>query len=189
MTVTRRQSLALASGALAATAAPAFAQNAPKRGFQLPYHLRPVQVRVKSQFEPGQIIVLLQSHYLYHVVGPRRAMRYGVAVGKEGLNFHGEAIIQRKAEWPSWTPTKEMIEREPKYAQYEDGMPGGPSNPLGARALYLYQNGRDTAFRIHGTNAPRSIGHSVSNGCIRMLNEHVTALYNIIPIGTKVTVI
>lgn len=189
MPVTRRQTLALTASAFTASALPGFAQTAPRRGFQLAQHLRPVHVRIKSQYQPGEIIVLLNSHFLYHVVSPRHAMRYGVAVGKEGLNFSGVATIQRKAEWPSWTPTKEMIEREPKYAQYEDGMPGGPNNPLGARALYLYQNGRDTAFRIHGTNAPRSIGHSVSNGCIRMLNEHVTELYKIIPLGTKVTVI
>ena len=148
-----------------------------------------MNVRVKREFEPGQIIVLTDSHYLYYVTQPRVAERYMVAVGMEGLNFSGRAVIARKAEWPSWTPTREMIERNPQYAQYEDGMPGGPNNPLGARALYLYQNGRDTAFRIHGTNAPRSIGHSVSNGCIRMLNEQVIDLYQRVPIGTKVTVV
>lgn len=154
----------------------------------LPMHLRPTRVRVKSEFAPGEIVVLTRAHHLYHVIGPGEAMRYGVAVGKEGLNFRGVARIGRKAEWPSWTPTPEMIERDPSYAEFADGMPGGPDNPLGARALYLYRNGRDTAFRIHGTNAPRSIGYSVSNGCIRMLNEHVIALYQQVPIGARVTV-
>lgn len=189
MPVTRRQSIALMSAGLTAGALPAFGQTAPQRHFQLPEHLQPVQVRVKREFQPGQIIVLLQSHYLYYVTEPRRALRYGVGVGKEGLNFHGEALISRKVEWPSWRPTEEMIERNPRYERYKDGMPGGPGNPLGARALYLYQNGRDTAFRIHGTTEPGSIGRSVSNGCIRMLNEHVTALYERVPLGTKVTVI
>ena len=116
-------------------------------------------------------------------------MRYGVAVGKAELVFRGEATIQRKVEWPSWTPTPEMIERNPQaYKKYEGGMPGGPKNPLGARALYLYQNGHDTAIRIHGTTEPSSIGHAVSNGCLRMVNDHVMALFERVPIGTPVTV-
>lgn len=184
MKITRRSSLGLISAALTASALPTFAQVT-----RTPPHLQPVFVRVKRNFAPGEIIVLTDSHYLYHVVSPGRAKRYVVAVGKEGLNFAGTAVIGRKAEWPRWIPTPEMIEREPKYAQYADGVQGGPANPLGARALYLFQNGRDTAFRIHGTNAPRSIGHSVSNGCIRMLNDHVIELYNTVPVGTKVTVI
>jgi lipoprotein-anchoring transpeptidase ErfK/SrfK len=188
MQVTRRQSIAFLSAAAVAPALPAFAQVA-NPPFQLPEHLRPVNVRVKRQYAPGQLVVDTASHYLYHVTAVGQALRYGVAVGKEGLNFSGQAVIGRKAEWPSWTPTPEMIERTPSYAQFSDGMPGGPNNPLGARALYLYVNGRDTAFRIHGTNAPRSIGHSVSNGCIRMLNEHVMTLYQQIPIGTRVTVL
>jgi lipoprotein-anchoring transpeptidase ErfK/SrfK len=157
----------------------------------VPEHLKPVYVRVKPQFQVGELIVLTDSHYLYHVISPGRAKRYVVAVGKEGLNFSGNAVVGRKAEWPRWIPTPEMIERDPgHYARYADGgMDGGPQNPLGARALYLYQNGHDTAFRIHGTNAPGSIGYSVSNGCIRMLNEHVTELYEIVPVGTKVTVV
>ena len=114
-------------------------------------------------------------------------------MGKAGLEFTGEAVIQVKKEWPTWRPTNEMIEREPQtYAKFKDNdyvEPGGPGNPLGARALYLFQNGRDTFFRIHGTTQPGTIGRSVSNGCIRMINEHVIDLYQRVPVGTKVTVI
>lgn len=187
--ITRRQSLALTAAALAAPAAlPALAQQAPRAPFQLPIHLRPVMVRTRPELAPGQIVIVTSAHYLYHVVEPGRARRYGVGVGREGLNFRGTAVIGRKAQWPSWRPTPEMIARDPRYAQWAEGMPGGPGNPLGARALYLYQNGRDTAFRIHGTTEPWSIGMSVSNGCIRMLNEHVIALYDAVPLGTRVTV-
>lgn len=149
----------------------------------------PREVRVKPSLAVGSIIVVSPKFFLYHVFAPGRAMRYGVAVGKAELVFRGEATIQRKVEWPSWTPTPEMIERNPQaYKKYEGGMPGGPKNPLGARALYLYQNGHDTAIRIHGTTEPSSIGHAVSNGCLRMVNDHVIALFDRVPIGTPVTV-
>ncbi|KIC10951.1 ErfK/YbiS/YcfS/YnhG [Leisingera sp. ANG-M1] len=158
-----------------------------------PFDPVPQEVRIKKEFAPGQILVLPRSFYLYYVTEPRKAMRYGVGVGKAGLEFTGSAVIQRKREWPSWRPTPEMIERDPRaYAKFVDNeyiQPGGPKNPLGARALYLYQNGVDTYFRIHGTNQPQTIGHSVSNGCIRMLNEHVTDLYERVPLGTVVTVL
>jgi lipoprotein-anchoring transpeptidase ErfK/SrfK len=96
--------------------------------------------------------------------------------------------VGRKAEWPTWTPPAEMIQRRPELVEYSGGMPGGPDNPLGARALYLYDGGQDTMFRIHGTNEPWSIGHNVSSGCIRMLNEHVTELHRMAKIGAKVIV-
>ena len=153
----------------------------------------PQMVRIKKEFQAGEILVLPRSFYLYWVTEPRKALRYGVGVGRAGLTFKGEATIDRKREWPSWRPTDNMIARDPhKYPQFIDNryiMPGGPRNPLGARALYLYQNGVDTYFRIHGTTQPNSIGRSVSNGCIRMLNEHVTDLYDRVPVGTKVTVL
>ena len=153
----------------------------------------PQEVRIKKDFQPGEILVLPRSFYLYWVTEPRKAMRYGVGVGRAGLEFTGTATIDRKREWPSWRPTSDMIEREPhKYTQFIDNdyiMPGGPGNPLGSRALYLYQNGVDTYFRIHGTTQPRTIGSSVSNGCIRMLNEHVADLYERVPVGTTVTVL
>jgi len=153
----------------------------------------PQQVQIKKEFVPGEILVLPRSFYLYWVTEPRVAGRYGVGVGRAGLEFTGSATIDRKKEWPTWRPTDEMIEREPqRYTKFINNsyiMPGGPGNPLGARALYLYQNGVDTYFRIHGTTQPETIGSSVSNGCIRMLNDHVVDLYNRVPLGTKVTVL
>lgn len=153
----------------------------------------PQDVRIKKTFQPGEILVLPRSFYLYFVTEPRVARRYGVGVGKAGLEFTGSATIAVKKEWPTWRPTNDMIEREPhKYTQFigtDFIMPGGPRNPLGARALYLFQGGVDTYFRIHGTTAPKTIGQSVSNGCIRMLNEHVEDLYERVPVGTKVTVL
>jgi lipoprotein-anchoring transpeptidase ErfK/SrfK len=146
-------------------------------------------VRVKPDLAVGSIIIVSDKFFLYHIIAPGVAMRYGVAVGKAELKFRGQAVVARKVEWPSWKPTPEMIERSPEhYAKYADGMPGGPQNPLGARAMYLYQNGRDTAIRIHGTTSPSSIGHAVSNGCIRMVNDHVIALFDTVPVGTPVTV-
>ncbi|MEM6940182.1 MAG: L,D-transpeptidase [Pseudomonadota bacterium] len=153
----------------------------------------PQEVRIKAQYQPGQLLVLPRSHYLYFVTEPGKAMRYGVGVGKAGLEFTGTATIDVKKEWPTWRPTDEMIERDPEeYKRFignTDAQPGGPDNPLGARALYLFQNGVDTYFRIHGTTAPNTIGRSVSNGCIRMINEHVIDLYNRVPTGTVVTVL
>lgn len=153
----------------------------------------PQEVRIKRQYQPGQLLILPRSHYLYFVTAPGKALRYGVGVGKAGLEFKGTATIAVKKEWPTWRPTDEMIERDPKaYERFignTEAQAGGPGNPLGARALYLFQNGRDTFFRIHGTTSPGSIGRSVSNGCIRMLNEHVKDLYDRVPIGTVVTVL
>ena len=153
----------------------------------------PQYVKIKKEFLPGQMLILPRSHYLYLVTEPRKAIRYGVGVGKAGLEFTGTAVIQVKKEWPTWRPTQEMIERDPKtygkFANNDYVEPGGPNNPLGARALYLFQNGVDTYFRIHGTTQPESIGRSVSNGCIRMLNEHVIDLYDRVPVGTVVTVL
>ncbi|CUH88834.1 putative L,D-transpeptidase ErfK/SrfK precursor [Phaeobacter sp. CECT 5382] len=183
---------ALAVGTVAAAsgfAVPAQVQAANEEGFDP----TPQFVRIKKQYEPGEILILPQSYYLYFVTEKRKAVRYGVGVGKAGLEFTGEAVIQRKREWPSWRPTAEMIDRSPgSYSRFVDNryvQPGGPENPLGARALYLYQNGIDTYFRIHGTNQPKTIGSSASNGCIRMLNDHVVDLYERVPVGTRVTVL
>ncbi len=116
------------------------------------------------------------------------ARRYGVAVGRQGLQSPGSYVIRRKVEWPSWRPTDAMIEREPEiYAQYADGVPGGPENPLGARALYLYVGDRDTYLRIHGTTQPWSIGTSASSGCVRLVNNHIIDLFERVPTGTQVT--
>lgn len=181
------------AGSLAVAAVPAAAQTTKPQGFQIDPIYEPQIVSIKSGYQPGQLLILPRSHFLYFVTEPRKAIRYGVGVGKAGLEFTGTATIDVKKEWPTWRPTDEMIEREPKtYGKFKDNdyvQPGGPGNPLGARALYLFQNGKDTYFRIHGTTAPESIGHSVSNGCIRMLNSHVTDLYERVPIGTVVTVL
>lgn len=178
----------LLASSLAAAALPGAA-----RAFEIDPIFKPQPVRIKTGVEPGQILILPRAHFLYFVTGPNQALRYGVGVGKAGLEFTGTAKISVKKEWPTWRPTNEMIEREPEtYKKFVDNdyvQPGGPGNPLGSRALYLFQNGRDTFFRIHGTTAPRSIGRSVSNGCIRMLNAHVQDLYDRVPIGTTVTVL
>ena len=150
----------------------------------------PQTVRFGGRYRPGTIVVDPRGRFLYLVQGGGKARRYGVGVGRAGLAFSGTATIARKAKWPRWTPTKNMIRREPeKYARYASGVPGGPENPLGARALYLYRNGRDTYYRIHGTNQPWSIGQAVSSGCIRMLNEHVSDLYERVPVGARVVVL
>ena len=181
-----RRSFIGAAGA--ALAVPGMAQ-----AVQIDEKFQPQTVTIAGKYTPGQILILPRAHFLYYVTEPRKALRYGVGVGKAGLEFTGTATIDVKKEWPTWRPTNEMIEREPRtYAKFKDNdyvQPGGPGNPLGARALYLFQNGRDTYFRIHGTTEPRSIGRSVSNGCIRMINDHVIDLYQRVPVGTKVTVL
>jgi lipoprotein-anchoring transpeptidase ErfK/SrfK len=138
---------------------------------------------------PGTIVVDPGNHFLYLVEDDGSAIRYGVGVGREGFAWHGIAAVRRKAVWPTWTPPVEMQRRQPEAAQYAGGMPGGPGNPLGARALYLYQGGRDTMYRIHGTNEPDTIGQAVSSGCIRLLNADVIDLYNRVRIGAPVNVI
>lgn len=176
---------------LAALAAPVIVP-ARARAFELNPIFLPQQVAFTDAYEPGRLIVLPRAHFLYFVTAAGEARRYGVGVGRAGLDFTGTATIQVKKKWPTWRPTDEMIERDPKaYAKFIDNdyvQPGGRDNPLGARALYLFQNGRDTYYRIHGTNEPSSIGRSVSNGCIRMINDHVRDLYERVPIGTVVTV-
>jgi lipoprotein-anchoring transpeptidase ErfK/SrfK len=137
----------------------------------------------------GTIVVDPAQRYLYLVTGNGKAMRYGIGIGRQGFSWNGTATIQRKQKWPSWHPPKEMQARDERARQYANGMPGGSDNPLGARALYLYQNGRDTLYRIHGTNEPRSIGRAVSSGCIRMLNADVIDLYDRVPSGTRVVVL
>jgi lipoprotein-anchoring transpeptidase ErfK/SrfK len=146
-------------------------------------------VTYKTNEKPGTVIVTTSERTLHYVLPGGKAIRYKVAVGKEGFSWAGIARIGSKVEWPSWTPPEEMIERRPELAEFAEGMPGGPDNPLGARALYLYQGSRDTMYRIHGTNEPSSIGTAASSGCIRMLNEEVIDLYNRVRIGTKVVVI
>ena len=152
--------------------------------YAIPERFHAQIVTVRPEFAANQIHILPASYNLYYTLGAGRAIRYGVAVGREGLLWRGQGTIQRKVEWPSWRPTDEMIERNPgAYQRYADGMPGGPGNPLGARALYVYQGSRDTAIRVHGTIEPGSIGSSASNGCFRMYNSHVIDLYNRVSLG------
>jgi lipoprotein-anchoring transpeptidase ErfK/SrfK len=136
--------------------------------------------------EPGTIVVDSDARYLYYVLPGGKAIRYGVTVGEQALAWSGVAKVGRKAEWPSWTPTAEIKERL-------DGVPNyvgpGPQNPMGARALYLYENGKDTLYRIHGTNQPEYIGRAISSGCIRMTNEDIIDLYKRVKPGTVVVVL
>ncbi len=148
------------------------------------------EVAYQTSEQPGTIVVDVPSRHLYLVLENGRALRYGIGVGAEGMEWSGRAIVGRKAEWPRWTPTADMIERDPeRYGPWAEGMPPGLDNPLGARALYLYQNGRDTLYRIHGTNEPHTIGEAVSSGCIRMINQDIIDLYRRVPRDAAVVVL
>ncbi|MEQ8489656.1 MAG: L,D-transpeptidase [Marinovum algicola] len=145
----------------------------------------PTRVQHNAGLTPGDIHVDAVAKYLYHIGSDGTAMRYGVAIGRNDLYQPGTFRIARKAEWPSWTPTANMIAREPEvYAQFANGVPGGPTNPLGARAFYLYLGNRDTYLRIHGTPQPWSIGTSASSGCVRMVNAHIMQLYENVAVGS-----
>jgi len=152
-------------------------------------------VAYPSPEPPGTIIVDPGAHFLYLVQPGGQAIRYGVGVGAEGFGWSGVATIHNKQEWPDWYPPADMLERKPELKphmvqlQSGLGMPGGPDNPIGARALYLWQGNKDTLYRIHGTNDPTTIGTNVSSGCIRLTNEDVVDLYNRTPVGTKVIVL
>ena len=144
---------------------------------------------------PGTIVIDPASHFLYLVQGGGKAIRYGVGVGAEGFVWSGRATIHTKQEWPDWYPTAEMLQRKPALREHMVqlqsgiGMKGGPENPIGARALYLWNGAKDTLYRIHGTNEPWTIGTNVSSGCIRLTNEDVIDLYNHTAKGTKVIVL
>ena len=142
----------------------------------------------RTDWLAGDIHVTPDDFFLYFMLDRGLAIRYGVGVGRANLYEAGTFTGQHKAEWPRWRPTDAMIRREPgRYARFADGVPGGPENPLGARALYLYDaDGHDTYLRIHGTNAPATIGTAVSNGCARLTNEHVIDLYPRVEIGAQV---
>jgi lipoprotein-anchoring transpeptidase ErfK/SrfK len=167
----------------------ALAQREAKRPFKVKPEFEPKEVEFRG-YEPGTIVIDTSARRLYLVISSSTARRYAIAVGKEGLQYKGAVTVGDKQEWPRWIPTKEMQQREPQhYGQYKDGMPGGGSNPLGARAIYLYDGKKDTHLRIHGTIAPQTIGTSASNGCYRMINEHVMDLYRRVKVGTKVVVL
>ena len=137
---------------------------------------------------PGTIVVDTGAYYLYFTEAGGTAMRYGVGLGRQGFGWDGNARIPFKREWPTWTPPAEMIARDPSLAKYAEGMEPGLDNPLGARALYLYQGKVDTLYRLHGTMEAQSIGHAVSSGCVRLLNQDVIDLYERVPNGTRVVV-
>lgn len=150
------------------------------RGVVDPAFLR-AEVDYRTSERPGTLVVDTPSRYLYLVQGGGRAIRYGIGVGRPGFEWSGVKTVSRKSEWPDWTPPKEMLKRRPDLPRH---MRGGADNPLGARALYL----GGSMYRIHGTNEPETIGHNVSSGCIRMMNEDVVDLYNHVRVGTKVVV-
>ncbi len=146
------------------------------------------EVRYSGREPAGSIVIDTTGPFLYFIKGGKRAMRYGIAVGREGFEWDGDTIVNSKQQWPTWTPPKEMIARTPSLQEFENGMPPGIENPLGARAMYLFKDGRDTMYRIHGTNSPFSIGKNVSSGCFRMINQDVIDLYSRVKPGTKVKV-
>ncbi len=152
----------------------------------LPDSLAPRVVVLNNPLPAGQIHVVPDEYSLYWTLPGGRAIRYFVGVGKDDLYEPGIYTIKAKKEWPSWRPTDEMMERTPAYREWEDGMEGGPTNPLGARALYLFQGNRDTFLRLHGTHLPNTIGKDVSNGCARLINRQMVDLYNRVPKGTVV---
>ena len=158
--------------------------------FDVEIDYRRYQVDYQTTEAPGTVVVDTTRHFLYFVLPHGKAIRYGVATGSEAAGWTGEAKIGRKAEWPHWMPPADMLERWPhlKPTAAAGGLSGGPDNPLGARALYLYQSGHDTLYRIHGTNEPETIGHDVSSGCIRMINMDVIDLFSRVSVGAKVIV-
>lgn len=181
MTINRRTFVAAAAASLLTT--PAVARTS------LPRKFRPQEVDVNPDLEAGQIHVIKKDFFLYWTLGNGRARRYGIALGNEGRNYTGVLTIRRKAEWPSWRPTANMVQLEPElYGPYRAGLPGGhPRNPMGSRALYLHdRNGRDTYYRIHGTHQPETIGKQFSSGCVRLTNDHVAELYEFVPVNTHV---
>jgi lipoprotein-anchoring transpeptidase ErfK/SrfK len=167
-------------------AAPPPAAAAPSqdedRSVELPARLRRQVVSYSTREAPGTVIIDTPNTYLYLVLGNGQAMRYGIGIGRDGFTWSGTQTITRKSEWPAWTPPPEMIARQPYLPRH---MAGGPGNPLGARAMYL----GGTIYRIHGTNAPETIGTRVSSGCLRLTNADVSDLYSRVSVGTKVIVL
>lgn len=185
----------LLTSLLGATLFPAAAQAIdfpiPKIETRLvPWKYRRQDVAFKTSEPPGTIVVDSRKFHLYYVTGNGRAIRYGIGVGKEGKSWSGVATVARKAKWPKWTPTAEMQRIIPLYKRYAKGMPGGLDNPLGARALYLLnEGGVDNLIRIHGTPAASTIGRATTAGCFRMLNTDVVELYDKVKVGTRVVVL
>jgi lipoprotein-anchoring transpeptidase ErfK/SrfK len=156
---------------------------------QFPAQLRRQIVTYPSKLPPGSVVIHTGKRLLYFITGKNKAIRYGISVGREGFEWSGEAEVARIANWPRWTPPPEMIARNRKYAKWKDGLQGGPSNPLGARAIYLTTKGRDYGYRIHGTPDWESIGKNASSGCIRMTHQDVIDLASRLKPGAKVVVL
>lgn len=212
-TLSRRRLLGLAAGGIAlGLAGPARAQAIysqiydakkkvwvdydPSRAKQyykaygsVPEEFRRQIVKFRTAEKPGTIIIDGDRHFLYLVQPDFQAVRYGIGVGRDGFGWAGIVRVGRKVEWPVWTPPPEMIARDPRSAQWANGMPGGPDNPLGARAMYLFEGNKDTIYRIHGTIEPWSIGLNISSGCIRLNNDDVTDLYSRVALDAKVVVL
>ncbi|HEY5819703.1 MAG TPA: L,D-transpeptidase [Mesorhizobium sp.] len=157
--------------------------------YKIPAAYRRQTVNYQSSEPAGTIVVDTKTKHLYFINGDGTAVRYGIGVGREGFEWHGTARIAMKREWPVWTPPPEMIKRHPELAQFRGGMPGGLKNALGARALYLYNKGGDTGYRLHGTPEWWSIGKAMSSGCIRLINQDIIDLYNRAGEGAKVIVL
>lgn len=189
----KRRTFLAAAGAGLAAAGPGAgwaqsAYDATLKPYGLPENLLPRYVNVSPALAPREVHVSPAEFGLYLTLGQGRAIRYTCGIGRAGLYEPGEFFVGARKEWPAWTPTPDMIERDPAaYKKYEDGMPGGPANPLGARALYLFTPERgDTFLRIHGTNDPTTIGKRVSNGCARLVNNQMVHLYRRVPMNARV---
>ncbi|HWX61249.1 MAG TPA: L,D-transpeptidase [Bradyrhizobium sp.] len=187
----------LLGGCMQATLQPSSTASMTPRDRQLLAHPPYAQASIPEAFQrhlvdyqrreaPGTILVDTDARYLYYVLPQGKAIRYGVAVGEEAMAWSGVATIGKMSEWPDWIPTPEIQER---LGPYPSRVAGGPRNPLGARALYLYEGGKDTLYRIHGTNQPEYIGQAISSGCIRMTNEDVIDLYDRVKQGATVVVL
>jgi lipoprotein-anchoring transpeptidase ErfK/SrfK len=194
MTLSRRHILfTLAFAGLPARAQGLYADEpfkiSPYDEGRVEYKFRKREVKFKTTEPPGTIIVDTRKKFLYYVLADGKAMRYGIGVGSHYTRWSGEAKIYRTAKWPTWTPTQEMFARSKRFEEWKDGMPGGPDNPLGSRALYLLNDGVDKGYRIHGTPLPETIGQATTSGCFRMLNADVIELAGRIEIGTRVVVL
>lgn len=184
-------------GCMQTTLSPSSDASMTPRDRQLLSHAPYAQATIPEQYlrhivdyarkeQPGTILVDTDARYLYYVLPDGKAIRYGVAVGEEAQAFSGVARVGRMAEWPDWIPTADI---QARLGPYPARVPGGPANPLGARALYLYAGNKDTLYRIHGTNQPEYIGQAISSGCIRMRNEDVIDLYDRVKAGSMVVVL
>ena len=184
MTLEHKYGLIIQEGA--ASVAPDESSAAPSEVADIPARLRRQEVYYPTTEAPGTVVIDTPNTYLYFVLGGGKAIRYGIGVGREGFTWSGIKTIERKTEWPDWLPPADMLQRQPYLPRF---MAGGPGNPLGARAMYLWQGNKDTLFRIHGTVEPWTIGKNVSSGCIRMINQDVIDLYDRTAVGAKVVVL